>query len=207
MKRSGLQIAAGVCEIIAGALMLLNVLFIQQIINLFGLEGSPMYYFILYGLPTAMIIDGAMFCTGKRRRKHAITSGILDLMCIGMEFYTGLYKALGLLQIILLIIAACLLFFAKKPETEPIKKPERQALPNKAEFRGGNQAPVNNLATSNSYSAAADTDGSGSAEQDMMVNDDFTKEMIKLTKLRTAGILTEEEYTRQKMNLIQKYFG
>lgn len=221
MKKSGLQIAAGVCEIIAASLWLLNILFIQQFANILGLKFGAYQYFILYGIPIAMIISGVSFCTGKRRKSQAITEGILGLVLVGLEFYWGLYEAFGILHNILLIIAACLLFFSKKPETETIKTQEQKVshysksannvtdveYSYKTQNQDGDNAPVNNLTSNNFYSVIDDTVGIGSAVNDTMVNDDFTTQMIKLKELYDSGILTEEEYTRQKMDLMQQFFG
>ena len=221
MKKSGLQIAAGVCEIIAASLWLLNILFIQQFANILGLKFGSYQYFILYGVPIAMIISGVSFCTGKRRKSQAITDGIFNLVLVGLEFYWGLYEAFGILHIILLIIAACLLFFSKKPETETIKKQEQQVLRNsmptdtvttdhfnhKPQNQGSDRKPVNNLTANNFYSVTDSTGGIDSAANNTKVNDDFTTQLLKLKELYDSEILTEEEYNRQKMNLMQKFFG
>ena len=66
--------------------------------------------------------------TPKGTKSTLITNGILNLGSIGLQFYLGNYVGLGIVQIVLLLIASLLLFFASGNVSKE-NKPKDPNLP------------------------------------------------------------------------------
>lgn len=114
MKRSGFQIAGGVLEIVAGAFWLIVSLIFNNFVKYFGLKLDILQII----MPICVIIFGVFSCTGKRRKSDVITYGILNLVSIALQFYFGTYLGLGIVQMVLLFIAALLFFMSPKMQSE-----------------------------------------------------------------------------------------
>ena len=109
MKRDGLQIAGGVFEIIAGAYWLAVCLGLNKLGAYFGLKLEMVQILA----PICFILFGALTCTGRRAKSDLIIYGIINLAFIGIQFYFGTYVGLGIVQMVLLGVAALLYFIAK----------------------------------------------------------------------------------------------
>ena len=109
MKRDGLQIAGGVLEIIAGAYWLAVCLGLNKLGAYFGLKLEMVQILA----PICFILFGALTCTGRRAKSDLIIYGIINLAFIGIQFYFGTYVGLGIVQMVLLGVAALLYFIAK----------------------------------------------------------------------------------------------
>ena len=114
MKKSGLQIAGGILELVAGAFWLLVSLIYNDFANYIGLKLEVLQLI----MPICFIIFGAVSCTGKRRKSDVVTYGVLNIVFLALQFYFGTYLGLGMVQMILLLIAAILFFISPNYKKE-----------------------------------------------------------------------------------------
>lgn len=121
-KRTGLALAGGILEIIAGTYLLIYALwalsFYLQIPN--GLQMYNWEMLIVFGV---LIFFGIMAIIGKTKKDLA-TYGILNLLYVGMLIYRAIQTdATNVIwvfsfEMILLVIASMFFFFSKKSEYE-----------------------------------------------------------------------------------------
>lgn len=121
-KRTGLALAGGILEIIAGTYLLIYALwalsFYLQIPN--GLQIYNWEMLIVFGI---LIFFGIMAIIGKTKKDLA-TYGILNLLYVGMLIYRAIQtNATNVIwvfsfEMILLVIASMFFFFSKKSEYE-----------------------------------------------------------------------------------------
>lgn len=122
-KRTGLAIAGGVLEIIAGVSWLGYALFALSIYSSIE-NGLSNFDWLQLIFPILFIIYGIMACVGKMKR-DLIIYGIMNLIFIAWLIYKAvmagsiayfIYLASG--EIIMLILSAFFFFFTKKSEYE-----------------------------------------------------------------------------------------
>lgn len=122
-KRTGLSIAGGVLEIIAGVSWLGYALLALRLYALmdYSFDNFDWLQFIF---PIVFIVFGIMACVGKMK-KDLIVYGLLNLLFIAWLIYKAvmagsiayfIYFASG--EIIMLLLSACFFFFTKKSEYE-----------------------------------------------------------------------------------------
>lgn len=121
-KRTGLALAGGILEIIAGTYLLIYALwalsFYLQIPN--GLQIYNWEMIIVFGV---LIFFGIMAIIGKTKKDLA-TYGILNLLYVGMLIFRAIQtNATNVIwvfsfEMILLVIASMFFFFSKKSKYE-----------------------------------------------------------------------------------------
>ncbi len=126
-KRTGLSIAGGILEIIAGVYWLSYSLFTLIIYSKIG-NGLQTFDWVQLILPLCFIIFGIMAIIGKRK-KDLVSFGVINLLfvayiiykaCIGATTLSHLIFIILLFsgEIILLLISSFFFFFTKKSEYE-----------------------------------------------------------------------------------------
>lgn len=104
--KNGLRVAGAILEIIAGALWLLVSLVTGKIASYWGLKLDILQII----MPICFIMFGVLSFSDKRKKADFIVYGILNLVFIALQFYYASYVGLGILQMILLLIAAICFF-------------------------------------------------------------------------------------------------
>ena len=126
LKKNGLAIAAGVLHIVAGGLWLCAVLILNNIASYYG----KMLKYEQFLAPVCFILFGIVSFTSKATKSSLIVFGILDLFFAGVQIFCNYYSGLGAVQIILLLIAGFLSFFASAnaPSSKKVKRPPNAPL-------------------------------------------------------------------------------
>lgn len=195
MERNRLQTVGGTLEIIAGALWLVNVLFINQIALIFELSLEMVQLIV----PAAMIIGGVQACTKKFKKSETITWGIIDLGLIGVQFYWGEYAGLGSVPMVLLLIASVLFFCSLR--TQPINHQEVKENVSETIIND----PKKNQKTLEGTLILDNSDAEDEPPE-IYSTVSLPNKLAKLKELYDAGIITQEEYSSQRAELIRKVF-
>lgn len=122
-KRTGLAIAGGILEIIAGVSWLSYALFGLSVFIKLNYDLKN-YDWIQLIYPISFVVFGIMACVG-RKKKYLISYGIMNLIFVAWLVYKAvitntfasfIYSASG--EIIMLIVSSCFFFFTKQSEYE-----------------------------------------------------------------------------------------
>lgn len=122
-KRTGLAIAGGILEIIAGVSWLSYALFGLSVFIKLNYDLKN-YDWIQLIYPISFVVFGIMACVG-RKKKYLISYGIMNLIFVAWLVYKAvitntfasfIYFASG--EIIMLVLSSCFFFFTKQSEYE-----------------------------------------------------------------------------------------